>query len=59
MMVSRLTGNGSSLTGSSASDLLDASASTLQDDHLQEFSSVTLCIVSSIYGQHLEGRRSC
>lgn len=36
------------------SDLVNASASALQDDDLQQFCSVTLGILSRIYGQHLQ-----
>ncbi len=36
------------------SDLVDASASALQDDDLQQFGSVTLCVLTCIYGQHLQ-----
>lgn len=35
-------------------DLVDASASALQDDDLQEFGSVTLCVLAGIYCQHLQ-----
>lgn len=39
---------------SSDPDLVDASSSALQDDHLQQFGSVTLCILTCIYSQHLQ-----
>lgn len=36
------------------SDLVNASASTLQDDDLQQLGGVTLCIFPGVYGQHLQ-----
>lgn len=36
------------------SDLVDASASALQDDDLQQFGSMTLCVLTCIYGQYLQ-----
>lgn len=34
--------------------LVDASACALQDDDLQKFCGVTLCILTCIYSQHLQ-----
>lgn len=34
--------------------LVNASASALKNDDLQQFGSVTLCILACIYGQHLQ-----
>lgn len=36
------------------SDLVNASASALQDDDLQQFGSVTLRVLAGVYGQHLQ-----
>lgn len=35
-------------------DLIDAPSSTLQNDNLQQLGSVTFCIFTSIYSQHLQ-----
>lgn len=40
-------------------DLVNAPASTLQDNNLQQLGSVTLCIFTGIYSEHLQKINSC